>query len=89
VASKQIRAHEFHYSSLENLPVDSQFAYHVERGYGISNKRDGFVLRNMLASYSHLRTVGSCYWAPRFVAFIRRCKDSIKTENAKNKENLL
>ena len=36
-----ILAHEFHYSSLENLPPDTRFAYHVERGYGIDGKRDG------------------------------------------------
>jgi len=66
-----IRAHEFHYSSLENLPRDSRFAYHVERGYGIDGERDGLVLHNLLASYTHLRTIGSCYWATRFVAFIR------------------
>ncbi len=72
--AKQIKAHEFHYSSLENLPPDTRFAYHVERGYGIEGKRDGLVLHNLLASYTHLRTIGSCYWATRFVAFIRRIK---------------
>ena len=66
-----IFAHEFHYSSLENLPADSRFAYHVERGYGIDGERDGLMLHNLLASYTHLRTIGSCYWATRFVAFIR------------------
>jgi cobyrinic acid a,c-diamide synthase len=70
-----IRAHEFHYSSLENLPVDSRFAYRVERGYGIDGERDGLILHNLLASYTHLRTIGSCYWATRFVAFVRRCKE--------------
>ena len=73
--AKQIRAHEFHYSSLENLPKDSRFAYHVERGYGIDGDGDGLILHNLLASYTHLRTIGSCYWATRFVAFVRRCKE--------------
>jgi cobyrinic acid a,c-diamide synthase len=67
-----IFAHEFHYSSLENLPPDTRFAYRVERGYGIDGGRDGLVLHNLLASYTHLRTIGSCYWATRYVAFIRR-----------------
>lgn len=70
--AKQIKAHEFHYSSLENLPSDTRFAYSVERGHGITGKRDGLVLHNLLASYTHLRTIGSCYWTTRFVAFIRR-----------------
>jgi cobyrinic acid a,c-diamide synthase len=71
-SAKQIKAHEFHYSSLENLPPDTRFAYRVERGHGIDGERDGLVLHNLLASYTHLRTIGSCYWATRFVAFIRR-----------------
>lgn len=73
--ARQIKAHEFHYSSLENLPADSRFAYHVERGYGIDGNRDGLVLYNLLASYTHLRTIGSCYWATRFVSFIRRQRE--------------
>ena len=74
-----ILAHEFHYSSLENLPPDSGFAYHVERGYGIDGDRDGLIVHNLLASYTHLRTIGSCYWATRFVAFVRRCKEQSST----------
>ncbi|MDD4911876.1 MAG: hydrogenobyrinic acid a,c-diamide synthase (glutamine-hydrolyzing) [Sideroxydans sp.] len=74
VPARQIKAHEFHYSSLENLPADMRFAYHVERGFGIDGERDGLIIHNLLASYTHLRTIGSCYWASRFVAFVRRCK---------------
>ncbi len=80
VPAKQIKAHEFHYSSLENLPSNSLFAYQVERGYGIDGQRDGLVLHNLLASYTHLRTIGSCYWATRFVAFVRR----VKKDNGSN-----
>ena len=76
VPVKEIRAHEFHYSSLENLPRDTQFAYRVTRGHGIDGKHDGLVLHNLLAYYTHLRTIGSCYWATRFVAFVRRVKQS-------------
>jgi cobyrinic acid a,c-diamide synthase len=83
--AKQIKAHEFHYSSLENLPPDSRFAYHVERGYGINGKRDGLIIHNLLASYTHLRTIGSCYWATRFVAFIQDQSEynRLKTNNSK------
>jgi cobyrinic acid a,c-diamide synthase len=80
--AKQIRAHEFHYSSLENLPDDSRFAYDVTRGHGINGQQDGLILNNLLASYTHLRTIGSCYWADRFVAFVQRVKaekDSLPT----------
>ena len=80
--ARQIKAHEFHYSSLENLPGDCRFAYHVERGYGIDGGRDGIIVNNLLASYTHLRTIGSCYWATRFVAFIRRCKGQALDSNS-------
>jgi len=71
ITSRQIKAHEFHYSSLENLPENSRFAYHVDRGYGIDGKRDGLMLHNLLASYTHLRSIGNCSWASRFVEFIK------------------
>jgi len=77
----QIRAHEFHYSALENLPPDSKFAYHVERGFGIDGQRDGLIVKNLLASYTHLRTIGSCYWATRFAAFVRRTRQHKKLLN--------
>jgi len=73
--ARQIKAHEFHYSSLVNLPQDSRFAYRVERGYGIDGSRDGLILHNLVASYTHLRSIGSCYWATRFVSFVRRQRE--------------
>ena len=69
-----IRAHEFHYSSVENLPSDTEFAYDVERGYGIDGSHDGIVYRNLLASYAHLRDIAGDRWTARFVEFVRRCK---------------
>jgi cobyrinic acid a,c-diamide synthase len=69
--SGPVRAHEFHYSSVENLPADAQFAYDVERGHGIDGRHDGFVQGNLLASYAHLRSVAASPWAGRFVEFVR------------------
>ena len=66
-----VRAHEFHYSSLENLPADLQCAYTVKRGHGIDGRRDGIVVHNVLASYAHLRSAGGNAWAARFVGFVR------------------
>jgi cobyrinic acid a,c-diamide synthase len=68
-----IRAHEFHYSSVENLAPGLAFAYDVERGYGIDGRHDGIVVKNLLASYAHLRDVAGHRWAARFVEFARRC----------------
>jgi cobyrinic acid a,c-diamide synthase len=69
----EIRCHEFHYSSIENLPADTRFAYRVVRGHGADGSRDGIVHRNVLASYSHLRSTARYDWAARFVAFVRAC----------------
>jgi cobyrinic acid a,c-diamide synthase len=66
-----VRAHEFHYSSLENLPADLRCAYAVKRGHGIDGERDGIVVNNVLASYAHLRSANGNAWAARFVDFVR------------------
>ena len=73
-AAALIRAHEFHYSSVENLAPGTRFAYEVERGHGIDGRHDGIVHKNLLASYAHLRDAAGNPWARRFVALIRRCK---------------
>ena len=68
-----IRAHEFHYSSVENLAPDVEFAYEVERGHGIDGRHDGIVHKNLLASFAHLRDVAGNPWARRFAEFARGC----------------
>ncbi|MEN8169712.1 MAG: cobyrinate a,c-diamide synthase [Pseudomonadota bacterium] len=68
-------AHEFHYSSLENLPSDLIFAYTMSRGVGINQQHDGFVYRNLLANYVHLRSVSGNRWTERFIQFVRNCRD--------------
>lgn len=72
--SELLRAHEFHYSSLENLPADLCYAYEVMRGHGITAQRDGLIYRNVLASYAHRRCAGKDSWAQRFLAFVRQVR---------------
>jgi cobyrinic acid a,c-diamide synthase len=79
VQSKTIKAHEFHYSSLENLPLNSTFAYRVTRGHGINGQADGYLYKNLLANYTHQRNVGSGLWTTRFIAFIRQVKQREQT----------
>ena len=73
-----ISAHEFHYSTLEDqdgqLTQKGRFAYVVERGYGIDGKHDGWLYKNLLASYSHMRDTSKYHWAKRFVKFIHQTK---------------
>lgn len=64
-------AHEFHYASLENLPDGLSYAYEVTRGYGIDGRRDGLVLGNLLAAFSHQHDTAANRWAERFVGFVR------------------
>nr|CAA6828745.1 MAG: Cobyrinic acid A,C-diamide synthase [uncultured Thiotrichaceae bacterium] len=66
-----INAHEFHYSGLKNLTEKGQFAYRMLRGTGIDGEHDGWVYKNLLASYTHMRHTGQFPWAHRFVEFIR------------------
>jgi cobyrinic acid a,c-diamide synthase len=70
----EVRGHEFHYSSLDNLSAGTTFAYEVERGHGVDGRHDGIVYKNLLASYSHLRSLANYNWAARFVAFVRAVK---------------
>jgi cobyrinic acid a,c-diamide synthase len=69
--SHELRGHEFHYSSLDNLAPDVRFAYRVKRGHGVDGQHDGIVHRNLLASYAHLRSIGADGWAGHFVDFVR------------------
>ncbi|HET9701447.1 MAG TPA: cobyrinate a,c-diamide synthase [Burkholderiales bacterium] len=70
----ELRAHEFHYSTLENLPAGARWAYEVLRGHGVDGAHDGYVHKNLLASYTHLRSVPGQNWAERFVAQVRGCR---------------
>ena len=74
LVSNPLRAHEFHYSSLQNLATDRHFAYQVQRGNGIDGRHDGLVYKNLLASYTHLRNTADNPWVKRFLQFVADCK---------------
>ena len=65
-----VNAHEFHYSSLDNLPAECRFAWRVTRGHGIAGQRDGLVYKNLLASYCHLRNTAASPWVEQFLDFV-------------------
>ncbi len=73
-AAVEIRAHEFHYSSLENVADGLRYAYDVTRGTGIDGRRDGIVYHNVLACYTHMRDVGGNHWTRRFIEFVRQVR---------------
>ncbi|HKJ77442.1 MAG TPA: cobyrinate a,c-diamide synthase [Gammaproteobacteria bacterium] len=70
-AGAEFNAHEFHYSSLEEVEPGLSYAYEVTRGKGVTGHHDGIVYKNLLANYAHLRDVGDCHWTRRFVSFVR------------------
>ena len=73
--SRQVKAHEFHYSALEDLPDDLDYAYAIKRGTGIDGVNDGIIIHNLLASYTHLRRTDTCTWVDDFVSFVKHCKE--------------
>src|SRR3972149_2506866 len=66
VSGLEIRGHEFHYSRIRNLG-DVNFLYKVIRGKGIDGQHDGIAYKNVIASYSHLHTMGAPQWAEDFI----------------------
>ena len=85
-ASRDIPAHEFHYSRYSWAPSsppspadDARFAYQVKRGTGISGRPDGprfdgLIHRNVLANYAHFRNTAANPWVKRFTGFVRAHK---------------
>jgi len=47
-----VRGHEFHYS-VTTCDKDAVFAYHLRRGKGIIDRKDGLIENNTIASYMH------------------------------------
>ena len=70
--NKLLNAHEFHHASLvyeNNCKIKHN--YSVCRGFGINGKVDGFVYKNLLANFAHLRHTKKSPWIKYFVNFIR------------------
>lgn len=66
-----IPAHEFHYSSITELPGNSRFAFEVKRGTGIDGQHDGYLYKNLLACYAHQRHTASNPWIKYFIHFVQ------------------
>lgn len=62
-----IRGHEFHYSFISEFKRELKTSVNVIRGVGCGNHRDGIVERNVFASYFHINSIGSPFWANNFV----------------------
>ena len=63
-----LRGHEFHYTCMMSAAAsDLTFAFRVRRGYGFDGQWDGLCYRNVLASYTHVHSLGTETWAPSVV----------------------
>lgn len=67
----QISGHEFHYSRCLDIENFSGFVFGVQRGQGMLAGRDGLLVRNCLAGYTHIHALGNPSWAVNFVAAAR------------------
>ena len=67
----EINAHEFHYSSIENLGKNTDFAYEIKKGFGIDGQNDGIVIHNLIAGFCHLRNNPQNIWVKHFVEFVK------------------
>lgn len=67
---QEIKGHEFHYSQIVNTG-GLNFAYKIIRGKGVDGKHDGIIYKNVLASYTHLHSVGLPKWAYQLVGFVK------------------
>jgi cobyrinic acid a,c-diamide synthase len=69
----RLRGHEFHYSQISpEPPAEAAMAFRLTRGTGMGGQREGLILNNVLATYTHLHALGSPQWAP---ALVRRARE--------------
>jgi len=68
---ERFKAHEFHYGYPLEQDGGSLFQFHVLRGHGVTGNSDGFLYKNLFASFAHLHASATTEWAPRFVALAR------------------
>jgi cobyrinic acid a,c-diamide synthase len=67
-----LRGHEFHNSrAITSKPLNT--AYQLSRGNGLGNRRDGIIVHNVLASYTHLHIGGAADWAKNLVQRAQFC----------------
>jgi cobyrinic acid a,c-diamide synthase len=64
----EIRGHEFHYSKvIEYRGSMDLLAFQVKRGAGLINGRDGICHKKVLATYTHIHSLGTPLWARSMV----------------------
>ena len=71
----RLKGHEFHYSTVEKFNgTETDMAFAMERGTGITKGLDGLCRNNVLATYTHIHALGTPQWAPALVEQARKFK---------------
>ena len=64
----ELKGHEFHYSNvLSCANGKNEMVFSMRRGSGIKDHKDGFVYKNVLATYTHIHALGTPQWAESLV----------------------
>jgi cobyrinic acid a,c-diamide synthase len=64
----EIRGHEFHYSRVLQWSGDEKdLVFCMQRGVGITKDKDGICYKNVLATYTHIHSLGTPQWAHALV----------------------
>jgi len=72
-----LKGHEFHYSRIQPDPGPQEnLVFAVTRGAGLGGQREGLVYQNVLATYTHLHSLGSPHWAPSLVQRAREYRQA-------------
>ncbi len=69
--NNEIPGHEFHYSKLTNFSTDINYAYQVNRGFGVDGDNDGILYKNLIACYAHQRNTQQNQWILNFLEFVK------------------
>jgi cobyrinic acid a,c-diamide synthase len=78
----RIKGHEFHYSKAVEFTGDKAcFAFSMQRGVGLLEKRDGICFKNVLATYTHIHALGTTTWAG---ALIHKAREFQRKSNPSN-----
>jgi cobyrinic acid a,c-diamide synthase len=64
----EIRGHEFHYSRVLHWSGDDKdLVFRMQRGVGITKDKDGICYKNVLATFTHIHSLGTPQWAEALI----------------------
>lgn len=81
----EFKGHEFHYSKMiEWRGSEKDLVFRMKRGAGVWNGKDGILYKNVLATYTHLHSLGVPEWARSMVrnadAYRRQRSGAVSSE---------